>query len=340
MRIALYILLAVALSLLMTGCGSENTSPEKLDDEEFGGLMPTDENPAFGDGELLTLFPEDPPYQDPLINHPDIRNAERYGGSRHYLVRVLWGNLETPIAASEGKSDCPVTNWSGSIEVEGGVLCVARLLRFEGGDTVVPYRKSAREFSWTSYTSQDVDGIIFRVIDTPDPKYVKYSNTLRFETKLYQVEIPFSELADYSDFVFIDECNKISIIATAIHPSRCSGGFLEGLWTAESDTSGYFKGVWIADDGTISGHLRGKYDLANGKRVLYGKWIDDSGKFGGLLKGTWTPLPEDLPGPDGLFEGIWVDSTYTVAGSFKGHYCFCESSEQGWFHGRWRTRCK
>ncbi len=339
MRRAFCILGVAALAILMAGCGSvDNTSPQDTNDKEYGGFTPTDENPAFGDQELSTLFQEEPQYEDPLANDSEIRNAERNRYARHYLVRILWGNLDVPSVTSDTTGGCPETDWSGSIKVDGGVISVIRLLRFERND-LVQARRKAHEFSWISYTSDGVDGILFRVIDTPDPN-AQSTNTLRFETNPYETEIPFSQLANYSDFVFIDECNKISIVATEITPSRCSGGFLEGLWMAETDSSGYFKGVWLAHDGSISGHVRGEYKTIDGNRVLYGKWIDNSGRFGGLLKGTWTPLPVDQPGPDGVFEGVWADANYRIAGTFKGHYCFCREPDGGWFHGRWHPNCK
>lgn len=338
MRKILYIVALMAFVFLMTACESTDNDISPIWDQDYGGYTTTDEDPAFGDLELLTLFQEDPQYQDPLANDTTIRNAERNRFARHYLVRILWGNLDTPTAASDTTGDCPITDWSGSITVNGGVISILRLLRFEIDDAVVP-RRSAREFSWISYTSNGVDGILFKVIDIPNP-VAETLDILEFKSKQYEIRIPFSDLANYSNFVFIDECNKISIVATEIYPSRCPGGFLEGLWIAETDSSGYFKGAWFADDGSISGYLRGEYNTIDGNRVLFGKWIDSSGTFGGLLKGTWSALPTDRRGPDGSFEGFWVDDNGTRAGRFKGHYCFCRESDQGWFHGKWRLDCR
>jgi hypothetical protein len=87
------------------------------------------------------------------------------------------------------------------------------------------------------------------------------------------------------------------------------------------------------------GHLRGIYEIRDGDRVLFGKWISDSGEFRGLLRGTWTPLTEE-DGPDGLFEGRWVDEDYEVNGYFRGHYCVCEGDTAGTFHGRWKKECR
>ncbi|MGQ9603471.1 MAG: hypothetical protein ACUVUU_04610 [bacterium] len=338
MRKKLYIVALMAFALLMAACESTDNDISPIGDQDYGSYTTTDEDPAFGDSELLTLFQEDPQYQDPLANDTAIRNAERNRYAKHYLVRILWGNLDTLTAASDPTGDCPITDWSGSIMVNGGVISILRLVRFETDDGAVPSR-SAREFSWISHTSNDVDGILFKVIDTPNPA-TETLDILQFKTKQYEIRIPFSALVDYSNFVFIDECNKISIVATQIYPSRCPGGFLEGLWISETNSSGYFKGVWFGYDGSISGYVRGEYNTIDGNRVLFGKWIDSSGGFGGLLKGTWSPLPKVRRGPDGSFEGFWVDDDSTRAGWFKGHYCFRRESDQGWFHGKWRLDCR
>jgi hypothetical protein len=87
------------------------------------------------------------------------------------------------------------------------------------------------------------------------------------------------------------------------------------------------------------GHLRGVYEIREGERVLFGKWISRSGDFQGLLRGTWTPLENDH-GPDGLFEGRWVDEALDLAGFFRGHYAICRDDTAGTFHGRWLKDCR
>jgi hypothetical protein len=151
--------------------------------------------------------------------------------------------------------------------------------------------------------------------------------------------IPLDALADYREFVTYDECNKISIVATEIEPVGCPRGFMEGRWTAETDTSGFFKGIWVGHEGEIAGHLRGKYAIRGDERILFGKWITRSGSFGGLMRGRWVPLDQES-GPDGYFEGRWVDEAYTVRGYFRGHYFHGAEDGRGFFHGRWIKDCR
>jgi hypothetical protein len=234
---------------------------------------------------------------------------------------------------------CPISEWSGTLEVDGGVAIVKRLILFDRGDSIVRPRRGPRSIKWVSYTMGHVDGLLLKVIDLPDPPGKESKNILSITTPFYTGEIPLADLADYREVVVYDECNAISIVATRIEPLGCPKGFLEGRWVTATDTSGYFKGAWIGQYGTLMGHLRGIYEVRDGDRVLFGKWIDASGEFRGLLRGTWIPLDEE-DGPDGLFEGRWVDEDHEVKGFFRGHYCICSGDTTGTFHGRWKKDCR
>ena len=339
MKATLAVLAVVALAV--TGCEtffSNDEESEALATLDYGGYTTESEAPAFGDEDLLTSYPDDQPYDDEVADNPQVRNALRNGGARHYTLRLLWGNLDNPDTTVGPGEDCPVTDWSGSLVVEGGVVIIKRLIRFDRGDYIVRPRRGPDSVEWVSHTVGHVDGILFTIIDTPDPQATETANVVRITTMQYSVEIPLADLEDYRDFIVIDDCNKISIVATETSPQICKRGFLEGKWISESDTSGVFKGIWIAADGSITGYLRGHYTIEDGNRVLYGKWITRSGRFAGLLRGRWMPLAEE-PGPDGYFEGRWVDETFTLQGFFKGHYCICQDST-GFFHGRWARVCR
>jgi hypothetical protein len=95
--------------------------------------------------------------------------------------------------------------------------------------------------------------------------------------------------------------------------------------------------VWIDHRGGFTGHLKARYTVRDGQRVLFGKLIGRSGRFEALLRGTWTPS-EATTGPDGYFEGRWFDVDLDVKGFFKGHYCICANGH-GFFHGRWIKAC-
>jgi hypothetical protein len=326
---------------LTTGC--EVFSPEDggtgqpAEISEYGGFTTSDETPAFGDSDLLGHYPEDRPFADDMENDPEVGTGQNDRRAVQYAVRVVWGNIErrdSSLAAA-----CPISEWSGMLEVDGGVAIVKRLILFDPGDSIVRPRRSPRSVQWISYTRDHVDGILLKIIDLPDPSGRESTNTLTITTPFYSREIPFAELEDYREFVVYDGCNAISIVATRIEPLACPKGFLEGRWISATDTSGYFKGAWIGQYGTLMGHLRGVYEIRDGERVLFGKWINRSGEFQGLLRGTWTPIETD-GGPDGLFEGRWADDQYEVKGFFRGQYCVCGGDTTGAFHGRWIKDCR
>ncbi len=334
--------LALAVAFVITGCEtffSTDEESQTFATLDYGGYTTESEAPGFDDAELLASYPDDQSYDDDMADNPQVMNAIRNGRARHYTLRLLWGNLDHPDTTINPGEDCQVTDWSGSLIVEGGVVIIKRLIRFDRGDHIVRPRRRPHAVEWISHTKGHVDGILFRIIDTPDPSDTETANVVKIRTAQYSVEIPLADLKDYRDFVVIDDCNKISIVATDTSPQLCRRGFMEGRWISESDTSGFFKGIWIAANGAIAGYLRGHYTIEDGNRVLYGKWIMRSGKFAGLLRGTWTPSASDAFGPDGSFEGHWVDETFTVRGYFRGHYCICRDSS-GFFHGRWASVCR
>ena len=317
--------------------GSTDRLPAEL--SEYGGFTTDDEAPGFGDSDLLAGYPEDEKFEDDMEDDPRVVDAMRQRGANHYVLRIVWGNLETPDSRLTDGADCPVTDWSGSMEADNAVIIVKRLIRFEPGDYIVRPRKGPRRVDWVSYTKDHVDGILFKIVAPPDPTASVTDGTVKISTPFYEGEIPLALMDDYRELVVYDDCNKISIVATRVKPSDCPRGFLEGGWIAESDTSGHFRGAWIGAEGRLMGYLKGRYDLRDGHRVLYGKWITESGNFQGLLRGTWTPLMDD-EGPDGIFEGRWVNAAFTVAGSFKGHYHIAEGDTSGFFQGRWMKNCR
>lgn len=341
-------LAGLVAAALLGGCSTapDGDSGSQGDPTElYGGYTTDPESPGFGDPGLLAAHPEDQPYDDEMERNPEVRAAAGDSRTRKYMVRLVWGNLEKPDTTM---LDCPVTEWSGSVVADGGVILVRRLVRFEPGDYIVRPRRGAREVRWVSHTAGGVDGVLLEVIDVHDPSSQTdaVSNSITVATPLYSVEIPFDSLAAYAQTVTIDGCNQIAITSTEATRVRCPRGFLEGAWTSESDTSGRFEGGWIRDDGALDGHLRGRYVERDGERLLFGKWITSSGEFGGLLRGTWGPMPEvDAAGghdaPDGYFAGHWVNAALTAEGVFRGHYCLPEAPDTtGFFHGRWARDCR
>jgi hypothetical protein len=343
MRTSLLAVSALAIGIaLLAGCEPFSTDEGEIDQpaelSEYGGFTTRDEPPGFGDEGLVEGYPEDEDFDDDMENDPRVTNANRDRGAKQYALRIVWGNLRTRDSTVTPGEDCPVTDWSGSAEVDGGVLVVKRLIRFELGDHIVRPRRGPGKVQWVSHTKDHIDGLVFKILDVPDPASKEAKNTLRITTPFYNGEIALGDLEDYSEFVVYDDCNKISLVATRIKPLDCPRGFMEGGWVADSDTSGHFRGAWIGNEGSLMGYLRGRYEIRDGERVLYGKWITESGRFQGLLRGTWSPLRQQN-GPDGIFEGRWVDETFTIKGSFRGHYHLGESDTSGFFQGRWIKHC-
>lgn len=338
--LAAILILAV---LAMSGCDLSGPDQggvgEPVDLSEYGDFTTSDEVPGFGDADILDGYPEDRLFEDEMDNHPEVKNGETDRRSKQYAVRIIWGNLERPDSSLSDAGACPVSDWSGTLEVDGGVAIVERLILFDRGDTIVRPRKGPRKVEWISYTKDHVDGLLLKIIDLPDPASRQFENTLSITTPFFSCAIPLAELEDYREYVVYDDCNAISIVATRVEPIGCPKGFLEGRWVVATDTSGYFKGAWIAQQGDLLGHLRGVYEIREGARILYGKWISTSGDFQGLLRGTWTPLAREH-GPDGVFEGRWVDENLEVRGFFKGHYAACLDDTAGVFHGRWKKDCE
>jgi hypothetical protein len=335
--------LVVALAIgMVAGCemlGPDSSYTDQTPDlSEYGGYNLNDEAPGFGDPDLASGYPEDQPFDDEFEDHPDVRDTAGHKRAKHYALRIVWGNLGRCDSTISVGEDCPVTDWSGSLRVSAGVVTVRRLIRFDAEDYVVRPRPGPQEVEWVSYTKPHFDGILFHIRCVPRPTTVDTEGAVTIETPLYTARIPFGDLEDYREFVIYDECNKISVVATEITPSNCPRGFLEGIWVAETDTSGHFKGIWIDKWGGLDGHVKARYTIREGRRVLHGKVIGRGGRFEGLLKGTWTPIDEPT-GPDGYFEGRWVDKELDVKGFFRGHYCICESGH-GFFHGRWLKSCR
>jgi hypothetical protein len=335
--------LLAAGMVLMSGCevfdSGEGGTGQPAGLSEYGGFDTADEAPGFGDADLLADYAGDKEFEDDMEDDPRVRSALNKPGARHYALRVVWGNLRTRDSSVAAGSDCPVTDWSGAIEVENGVLIVKKLLRFEPGDYIVRPRSGPRGVAWVSYTRDHVDGIQFKIIVPPHGTSDTVEGFVKISTPFYRGRIPFASLEDHREFVIHDECNKISIVATETRPSDCPRGFLEGEWIADSDTSGHFRGAWIGGEGGLMGFLRGKYEIRDGHRVLYGKWISESGEFRGLLRGFWRQLQEE-DGPDGVFEGHWVNQALTVKGVFAGHYSNSTDDTPGFFHGRWKRDCR
>jgi len=345
-RFLLGALAILAAALAIAGCNG--VSPEKNGGSDndllaaYGGYTTSNEDAGFGDPGLMARCREDDPFADEMANCPEVMAATRDGRAKFYMLRMVWGNIDNP-DTSEDSGPCAVTDWSGEIQADGGVVVVTSLIRFEPDDYILRPRRMPREVRWVSHTRNHLDGVLVEVIDVPGHMHSEGKNTITITTPFYTAEIPFDSLATLNVLNVYDDCNKLSLVSTQLPLARCPRGFLEGTWVSESDTSGNFEGAWIGEGGALTGYLRGHYGVRDAMRVLFGKWITTSGEFGGLLRGTWGPLPgighRGERGPDG-FEGTWVNDALTDQGNFRGHYSVPAGSDSGGFHGRWVKNCR
>ena len=108
-------------------------------------------------------------------------------GARQYALRMMWGNLETRDSNLTAASGCPVTDWSGSVETEDGMLIVRRLLRFEPGDSIVRPRKGPHRVEWISHTRDHVDGIQLKIVVPPHGSAEAADGFLTISTPFYKM---------------------------------------------------------------------------------------------------------------------------------------------------------
>ena len=199
MRGALTVLGMLVLAvILVAGCEvfspDENGTGEPAESSAYGGFTTTNEAPGFGDMGLLDGYPEDQPYADEMENDPDVRNGGSDRRARQYALRIIWGNVERGDSILADTEPCQVSDWSGALAIDGGVAIIKRLILFDRGDSIVFPRRGPRELRWVSYTKDHVDGLLFKIIDLPDPSGREVTNTITITTPFYTGEIPLAEL--------------------------------------------------------------------------------------------------------------------------------------------------
>ncbi len=359
-------ILALAVGLGIAGCSSDHpTAPSasqpadnyaNIDlNKTFGGLTATNDPPPQTDPVFAAALAEDAAEaaNDPLASDPLVERLEMAGSQpqmpggparpRFTFLRIVWGALSHPDTL--GVADQPeVTDWSGTLQVDRGVVVVRRVISFERpGDHLVFPRPDIRTVGWDSHTGgDDVDGLLVEIIEPPMLASQADSlppNMLRFTTA------PFAQSFAVADLAGLDQTFTAGPAGDAIRFSgfgltplpACPEGFLAGLWVARSDSAGVFKGRWIGVRGELTGFLRGAWGFdSSGQRVLVGKWISRTGAFRGLLHGTWEPGAQ--PG-GGSFNGQWVNAAMTAEGVFSGDYMRAPMARVGLFSGLWATSC-
>jgi hypothetical protein len=377
-RINLLVTLLVATLFVVAGCGNDDPAHPggtvsggddfaAIDfDLPYGGLTMTDEQPAFGDPELLALEGDVEAagelYDDPVADEPEVREMIRRGEDpgepddplrpQFTFVRILWGKLgdpgEPPV---DGRLDDLVVDWSGELTVDRGIVVVRRVIGFHGPDSrlVLP-RPDRQTVVWESHVGRGHHGLLIQIIEPPqrnregldEPDDPPAPNMLHFTTG------PFTQSFEVCDLAEMDVSFEVDVADQAIrftgftldntHP--CPQGMTMGRWIgnpSNDPVGGTFHGRWIGLNGPVMGYLRGAYGVnQDGERVFFGKYIARNGQFMGLLAGTWETGPR--PGY-GWFHGRWYGRGETLRGNLRGNFRVPDPHTVGAFHGRWSAIC-
>jgi hypothetical protein len=368
---SLLVLLAGALTL--AGCSTEEKptttgDPNSLDpsqqtvdlDDPHGGLLAVNEDPAFGDEDLVAAQLEDDPVDDGYAGLDPTERAQAQDIENNKLVwyslTVLWGNLDardntTPPGPSQEVPN-PVV-WDGSMWTHSGAIRVLRLISFEKPEDYLPdSRPHPQALSWASVTHGDFDGLhvllsFRRGADVPPGQVPE--DTLRFQAgPCGELSFPIAQLGDLSVIFDIpDSQEKVSFTAFRVEPAMSVRGFVAGKWGwATADSVGRFAGRWISCEGLTMGHMRGHYgENSQGERVFFGKYVDNAGRFQGFLQGTYQILRR-VGDPDqpagalvnyeiGEFHGRWEDKDGDMLGDLHGSWSRV-GRRPGVFSGSWR----
>lgn len=335
--VALLALTACSKNSELTEAGTENEESISLE-KEFGGYDSSSEAPAFGDSEMMSDFEADEDVNDAYSNDAEVLDALSYSQDptvvrdnliKAYFVRLTYGLLAGDSLATE------VIDWSGSLEVNKGILVVLKKIRFEDNDFIHLPRDSRTKVDITSQTKQHLDGLLLAVVDndtTDDEGFLTiniggYSTTLAF--------------ADMDSLESLEAVgaggHEVSIIARSKDYVPFNGGFISGHWKKDRDNGGIFRGRWINSLGLNGGYLRGIWGKdRGGSNVFKGKYISLNGEFRGLLAGHWENT-RDTNG--GVFNGRWVNRNHDTIGHVRGNFRTGRSGDgRGFFQGRYAVR--
>lgn len=379
-KLALSVAGLLLITGLLAGCSNDETdlttaSLTASDDFEYldfndpnGGLTATDEDVAFGDEGLkaMLLAEDQEAVDDPFADDPLVREMEGRSRHRHELaererphftyLRLNWGMLRGPEDTTAIERPCDMTDWTGTIRTDRGIVVVKRLIKFESpADHVVFPRLDRRTVAFVSRTWCGQDGMVIQIIEPPtaDSTATETPNKLYIDTPLFEGEFLVNELAEMDEvFEVGDQGTSIQLTGFGLEDiDVCPKGWLSGRYRHMSgdrpdslDTGdrgerrGSFAGAWVTLDGRIHGFMRGGYGInAEGERVFHGKYIDRRGNFRGLMRGNWEPV-EDSDGL-GEFRGHWVTRNGEVEGVLGGRAHPVSGYPGGFFEGRWATSC-
>jgi len=379
----LLLMATLVLTSLMTGCSEDTTAPAEPqtagDDYSqfdfalpYGGLTASDEEVAFGDEALLamSLAEEGEEVADPVADDPMVRDLERQGQSRydpndpnrpHFtFVHLRWGMLRDMMDSVAVTPPCAVTDWTGAINVDRGILLARRVIRFERpADHIILPRLNRQTVGLVSHTACGFDGVVLQIMERPRVSAASDSvdlepNMLHINLGGFSADIAVADLAGMDRMAVVDDLgNKFAVTGFTLDDlSVCPKGFLSGHFRRLPDDRpdsvqngdragqryGVFAGMWRTLDGRIGGHLRGGYGVdADGQRIFVGKYIGPRGAFRGLIRGTWEP--GDAADLLASFNGQWSGANGQVEGLLGGEAFAVENTPGGFFVGRWTTLC-
>lgn len=332
-----------ALSLVFTGCLSNDdggdgedemafagyalTADDEADDgfdesadpepffEEIGEAFEADEAPAADETDPEPLPIDDGADEDALV----LRRT----------VLVVWGQpILNPDAAD-------VKEWDGSISSDVAFLKPLRKLKFEGQDALYP-DGDPRAITFNTHTRPHHDGLLFRVIV---PKDKVADGTLTFDAGGFTRTVKLANVMDgFHEIALVDDANNIVRIDT-LPPHACDHGFVVAQWKRLGERGGVFGGKWKSADGEESGYWMGLWGKVDGKRRMKGVYLDEDKNFRGTIKGSYSPFPMDIALEGGVFRAHWKSKTGEIGGALRGTYTTGAVGGQGSAHGRWIAVC-
>lgn len=294
----------------------------------YGGYTFTDETEAFGDPEVQKQEAEEASVA--------VASGDSMPADSLFALRVLWGQLE-------GNREAEATlDWTGSISLSAGKLCVLRTIAFERpGDHLLP-RENRQTVNFTSHTRPSFDGLLLLVAPPPDSAGAG-DPTLTFATGPYAGTWTLAELRTANLVIPVDSLgNAVSLTGVALGNLPCPAGFLRGIWMKRVGERGIMMGVWVAADGRPIGHLRGHFGVnQEGTKVWFAKILGRGGRLIAIAKGTWEPST-DPANPGGTFAGHFDTRPGLPGGRIAGHYLPGREGPRGaagFFEGRWKMDC-
>ena len=258
-------------------------------------------------------------------NNEELRKKPNVRGI--YSVRVAWGQLQgDPLVRKP-------TVWRSAAKVNVGAVEVARTIRFEEMDQVIP-QTEPNTTRFRSVTGPHFDGVVLRVVDVESPLAVVHE--LSLELGDHELRIPIRDLDGYRAMRVVDGAgNRIAVQAMREDTNDCQKGMLAGRFRRIDERGGKFAGRYTSADRTFDGFLMGVYGKRrNGEEVIFGKFIAHDGSYRGRLIGTYEN--DDLD--SGTFHGRWIGRGGEDRGLVKAQYREGKREGRGFFQGRWANK--